>query len=121
MRSCAQVVDCCPLFWGGTGCKVSWKTVTSTRTELEEEHSSEDGAFAELEKINKGEVTKQLEKIKGDNSYQDEEEILKQWVGLEKQQAAFRKKIKETEKTLDLLAYEKYPTLTPDEVKKNGS
>ncbi len=94
------------------------ETATAIRTELEEEHGGEDGAFAELEKINKGAVNKQLKRIKGDSSYNDEEKILKQWVGLEKQQAALKKQIKETEKTLDLLAYEKYPTLSPDEVKK---
>ena len=36
---------------------------------------------------------------------------------MEKQRAVLRKKIKEAEKGLDLLAYEKYPELSTDEVK----
>jgi hypothetical protein len=36
----------------------------SPATELEEEHSGEDGAFAELEKINKGEVARRLKELR---------------------------------------------------------
>ena len=39
-------------------------TVAAQLTELEEEHCGEEGAFAELEKINKGEVAKRLKLMK---------------------------------------------------------
>ena len=94
------------------------ETVAAAITELEEEHGCEDGAFAELDKINKGGVTKRLKEIKGDSSYRDDGKVLKQWRQLDKQRTGLRKKIKETEKRLDLLAYEKYPELTPVEVKR---
>lgn len=92
-------------------------SVSAAMTELEEEHSGEDGAFAEVEKINKGEVNKRLKSIKNDPDYADEAKILTQWTKLEQQQSALRKKIKEAEAALDQLAYEKYPQLNVDEIK----
>ncbi|MDA7522705.1 DUF3293 domain-containing protein, partial [Akkermansiaceae bacterium] len=45
------------------------ESVAAQLTELEEEHGGEDGAFSELEKINKGEVTKRHKEIKADPEY----------------------------------------------------
>jgi type I restriction enzyme M protein len=91
--------------------------VTAQTTELEEEHGGEDGAFAELEKINKGEVNKRLKEIKGDEEAAEEEQVLKQWLKLNQQEAALKKTIKEAEAELDAAAYAKYPTLDEDEIK----
>jgi type I restriction enzyme M protein len=93
------------------------ETLTSSLTELEEQHSGEDGAFTELEKINKAEVTKRLKEVKADSNAADEVNILSQWQSLNNQIAKLKKEIKAAETALDLLAYEKYPTLTEDEVK----
>jgi type I restriction enzyme M protein len=90
--------------------------ITET-TELEEEHGGEDGAFAELDKINKGEVSKRLKEIKAAPEYADETRILKQWNKLEQRQSALKKQIKEADAALDQLAYEKYPQLSVDEIK----
>lgn len=92
-------------------------TLASQITELEEEHGGEDGAFAELEKINKGEVTKRLKEIKKDPDYADEATILKQWSDLEKRQGELKKQIKEQDAELDQLAHDKYPELTEAEIK----
>jgi type I restriction enzyme M protein len=86
-------------------------------TELEEEHGGEDGAFAELDKINKGEVSKRLKEIKAAPEYADETRILKQWNKLEQRQSALKKQIKEADAALDQLANEKYPQLSVDEIK----
>ncbi|MGA7800713.1 MAG: N-6 DNA methylase [Gammaproteobacteria bacterium] len=86
-------------------------------SELEEEHGGEDGAFAELDKINKGEVSKRLKLIKGDPDYTDEAKVLKQWSRLEKKQGELKKAIKEADAALDQCAYEQYPKLSVDEIK----
>ena len=93
------------------------ESLVSETTELEEEQGGEDGAFAELEKINKGEITKRLKEIKGDPEAADEEKVLKQWVSLNKQETALKKAIKEAEAELDAAAYAKYPGLDKEEVK----
>jgi len=42
------------------------ESLTAQHTELEEEHSSEDGAFAELDKINKANITTRLKELKAE-------------------------------------------------------
>ncbi len=86
-------------------------------SELEEDYGGEDGAFAELDKINKGEVSKRLKAIKGDPEYADEAKTLKQWSALEKKQSELKKAIKEADAALDQRAYEKYAQLSVDEIK----
>ncbi|TDO08719.1 type I restriction-modification system subunit M [Halomonas ventosae] len=86
-------------------------------SELEEEHGGEDGAFAELDKINKGEVSKRLNEIKGDPDYADEIKVLKQWNQLDKRQSELKKAIKEADAALDQQAYDKYPELSVEEIK----
>ncbi|MGM0563262.1 MAG: type I restriction-modification system subunit M [Pseudomonadota bacterium] len=93
------------------------ESLAAEQTELEEEHGGEDGAFAELDKINKGEVSKRLKEIKGDPDVADEARVLKQWSQLDKKQSDLKKQIKEREAALDLLAYDKYPQLSVDEIK----
>ena len=46
------------------------ESVTAQMTELEEEHGGEEGAFAELDKVNKANVTARLKEIKGDKEAQ---------------------------------------------------
>ncbi|AHE98080.1 HsdM family class I SAM-dependent methyltransferase [Thioalkalivibrio paradoxus] len=91
--------------------------VAAQLTELEEEHGGEDGAFAELDKINKGEVSKRLKALKGDPEYLEEARILKQWTQLDQRQSELKKLIRDADAALDQLAYEKYPELSEDEIK----
>lgn len=93
------------------------ESVTASLTELEEEHGGEDGAFAELEKVNKAEVTKRLKEIKSDKNAAAEVKVLKQWQSLNNKITALKKQIKDADSALDMLAYEKYSTLSEDEVK----
>ncbi|MEP2774433.1 MAG: N-6 DNA methylase [Luteolibacter sp.] len=93
------------------------ESIAAQLTELEEEHGGEDGAFAELDKINKGEVAKRLKEIKGDKEAADEEKVLKQWARLNKQETELKAAIKAAEAKLDAAAYARYAGLGEDEVK----
>ena len=92
------------------------ESVTAQLTELEEEHGCEDGAFLELENINKGEVSKRHQDIKADPEYASETKVLQQWLTFSKQEAALKKAIKEAEVALDQLAHDN-PELSEDEIK----
>lgn len=93
------------------------EAATAERTELEEEHGGDEGFFAELEKINKGNVKARLKEIKGDAEAKDEEEVLKQWIKLSDAEAAAKKAIKIADKTLDDAAYGEYDKLSSADVK----
>ena len=93
------------------------ESLSSQMTELEEEHGGEEGLYAELEKVNKGNVTARLKEIKGDPEAEDEARALNTWVKLGNEEAAKKKAIKEADAALDAKALAKYPTLSEDEVK----
>ena len=46
--------------------------ISAQMAELEEEHGGEDGAFSELDKVNKANVTARLKEIKGDKEAKEE-------------------------------------------------
>jgi type I restriction enzyme M protein len=85
--------------------------------ELEEEHGGEEGAFSELEKVNKGNVQARLREIDGDADSKEEVAALKEWLKAKADEDKFKKQAAELETSLDKLAYAKYPTLTEAEVK----
>jgi type I restriction enzyme M protein len=85
--------------------------------ELEEEHGGEEGAFADLDKINKACVTAQLKEIKGDKDAKEEVAALKAWLKLKGQEADVKKHLKDAEAALDEAAHDKYPELSEKEVK----
>lgn len=95
------------------------EVVASEQSELEEEHGGEEGAFSELDKINKANVTARVKELKDDKSEEAKEEktILNKWLKLNERQTELKKEIKTAEAELDTLAYNKYPTLTVDEIK----
>ena len=93
------------------------ETIAGQIAELEEEHSGEEGFFAELDKVNKGNVQNRLKEIKGDTDAKEEIKVLKAYLDLIAQQTATNKKIKEANAALDKKLYAKYPTLTEDEIK----
>ena len=91
--------------------------VSARLAELEEEHGGEDGAFSELDKVNKANVAARLKEIKGDKEAREEAAVLNAWSKLNKQEADLKKQLKEHEDLLDGWVYRKYPKLTEDEVK----
>lgn len=94
------------------------ETLQSRLTEMEEEHSGEEGAFAILDKINKASINARLKEIKNDPESIEEEKILKQYLALLEQEAAAKKAISTAELTLDSELHEFYPTLTADQIKQ---
>jgi type I restriction enzyme M protein len=93
------------------------ENLTSRITELEEEHSGEEGAFSGFEKINTVQVKDRIKEIDEDADNAEELAVLKTWLNLSEQEAALKKKIKALDAELDRKAYEKYPHLTQDEIK----
>jgi len=87
---------------------------------MEEEHSGEDAAFSELEKINKGVLSAKLKELRVENGELIAEEIavFERYIDLLNQEAKIKKNIKESEAKLDaeLLAF--YPSLTEEQVKQ---
>ena len=93
------------------------ESLTAQMTELEEENSGEEGAFSELDKINKANVTARLKEIKSDQEGKDDADVLNAWLKLNAQEAELKKALRDAEAKLDALAYSKYPTLTEAEIK----
>jgi type I restriction enzyme M protein len=108
--------------------------VNAQITELEEEHGGEEGAFSELDKINKANITTRLKEMKsmegqmsreagmpgatqGDKTAKEEAAALNAWLELNEEVADLKKALRIAEITLDELAYAKYPTLTEAEIK----
>ncbi|WP_341858022.1 hypothetical protein [Sinorhizobium medicae] len=100
------------------GMRAELETASAGLAELEEEHGGEDGAFAELEKVNKASVTARLKEIKGDKEAKEEAAILNKWLKLSGREADLKKQIKEAEAALDLAAYRKYSKLSEAEIKE---
>jgi type I restriction enzyme M protein len=93
------------------------ESITARMTELEEEQGGEEGAFAELDKVTKPNVTARLKEIKGDKEAKDEAAVLNEWLKLATDEADLKKRLKDAEAALDAEAYAKYPKLSEVEVK----
>ena len=91
-------------------------SVTARLSVMAEEHGGEDGAFAELEKVNKTSVATRLREIKHDEDAQNEATVLNGWLKLNAQEPGLKKCIKKVETVLDGLAYAKYPELSESEI-----
>ena len=92
---------------------------TAARTEMEEEHGGEEGAFAELEKVNLGTVKARLKELAADGGElaDDEVRVLKKYLTLCESEAHLKRDLAEKEEELDVAAYEKYPALNDADVK----
>ena len=90
--------------------------VTARLAEMEEENGGEDGALAELDKVNKANVTAHLKVIKGDKDAKDEAAVLNNWLKLKGEEAALKKRLKEADAALDAQAHAKYPKLDGSEI-----
>ena len=84
--------------------------------ELEEENGGEDGAFAELDKVNKANVNARLKEIQRDADAQDETAVLRQWLKLSDEEAQLKKTLKDLDAHVDQLAHDHYPRLSETEI-----
>jgi type I restriction enzyme M protein len=109
------------------------EAIATQLTELEEEHSAEDGYFADLDKVNKANVQKRLKEIlaaKPKSKKQTlaiaaepeaaygEQAVLELYLKLLDDQTELNKKMKEAIADLDKKVIECYKTLTVDEIKQ---
>ncbi len=93
------------------------ESVTAKLAELEEEHGGEDGAFSELDKVNKVNVAARLKEIKNDKDAKDEAAVLNDWLKLNTEQAGIKQRLKDAEAELDAKAYAHYSKLTEADIK----
>jgi type I restriction enzyme M protein len=105
------------------------EAVANQLTELEEEHYTEDGYFAELDKVNKASINGQLKidnvqlkkHCKNSEEYvllKAKIEVFEQYLKLLDNQTELNKKIKEAQTELDKKVIERYKTLTEEEIKQ---
>ena len=95
---------------------VELDSVTARLAEMAEEHGSEDGAFAELDKVIKANIAARLKEIKGDIDAEEEAATLNDWLKLSNEETSLKKRLKQAEAELDQFAHDKYPDLSEDEV-----
>jgi type I restriction enzyme M protein len=85
--------------------------LTARLTELEEEHGGEEGAFSELDRVNKGSVAARLKELKGDREAADEIAALSAWLKLSTEEVDLKRRVKEAEAALDTAALARYAKL----------
>ncbi|HEA29708.1 MAG TPA: type I restriction-modification system subunit M [Leeuwenhoekiella sp.] len=117
------------------GLQAELETTQAARAALEEEHSGDEGAFSELDKINKAEVTRLNKELKAESqakalamaaeqaaSYGESQttdfEITRQWLKLYTKEASLKKDIKAAEANLDANTLKQYGKLTEAEVRQ---
>ena len=93
------------------------ESVTAKIAELEEEHGGEEGAFADLDKVNKASVAARLKEIKDDKDAKDEAAVLNAWLEFSNRESDLKKRHKEAAADLDAKACAKYPKLAEAEIK----
>ncbi|KRA52305.1 type I restriction endonuclease subunit M [Pseudoxanthomonas sp. Root65] len=86
--------------------------VTAQLAELEEEHGGDEGAYAELDKVNKANVAARLKEIKGDKEAKAEAAALAAWLKLSTQEVELKKQVKDAEAALDAAVLARYPKLS---------
>jgi type I restriction enzyme M protein len=91
--------------------------VAAQMANLEEENGGDEGAYVELDKVNKANVAARLKEIKGDESAKDEAKALNAWLTLNAREAELKKELKEAEAALDATVLARYPKLSEAEIK----
>jgi type I restriction enzyme M protein len=95
------------------------ESLTAQIDEMTEEHSSDAGAFADLEKITLATVRARLKEItkEGGDLTGDEFQVITAFLELCVQEVELKRELKEAEAALDAQVYALYPQLDEDEVK----
>ena len=95
------------------------ESATAALAEMEEEHSSEEGVFADFDKVNLKSVQARLKELakEGGELSDDEVRVLKKYLTLCESEVRLKRDLAEKENELDAAAYEKYPALKEADVK----
>jgi type I restriction enzyme M protein len=96
---------------------VELESASASLVQLEEEHGGDEGAFADLDKINKATVAARLKEINGDGDAKDEAAVLSDWLRLNVLESDLKKRLKDAEAAVDAVAYATYPKLTECDIK----
>jgi len=96
--------------------EVELEGITARMMELEDEHGGEEGAFSELDKVSKANVSVRLKEISGDKEVKEESAVLGEWLKLANEETELKRALKEAEAALDAKAYARYPKLTKAEI-----
>lgn len=94
------------------------ESTTAGIAELEEEHGGEEGFLGAFDRISRSEITARLKEIRGDKDATEEADVLRHWVELSERETTLKRAVKDLDVELDTLAYDKYATLTVEEIKK---
>ncbi|MBI1308647.1 MAG: N-6 DNA methylase [Proteobacteria bacterium] len=95
---------------------ISLEALAEQLAELEEEQGGDEGAFADLDKINKANVAAAVKDLKGNSEAKQELEHLNTWLKLSAEETDLKRKLKDSETTLDAKAYAYYKTLNEADV-----
>ncbi len=94
--------------------------ITSKKEEFEEENSGDEGILEDHKNdkgsINKNSIKNRIKEIKDNSDFQDEFNVLSEYMDIIDKEVAANKKIKEAVKALEKLVYEKYESLSESEV-----
>lgn len=96
---------------------IELENISTQISEMEEEHGGEDGAFSELDKVNKANAVSRLKDAAKDKDSKDEADILKKYIVLCEQVSESKKKVKDLETALDEKTLKQYPKLLESDVK----
>lgn len=93
---------------------------SSEKAELEELHGAEteDGYLGSMGKLGKTVVSKRLKEVKKEEDSEEEVQVLNDWLAAYEKEQSLGKSVRDLEKSLDKLTYEKYSSLSPEEVRK---
>jgi type I restriction enzyme M protein len=96
-------------------------TVSQQMEEMDSEQGNEEGLLYEVKndkgKYTKGAVNARLKEIDKDSEAEDERRVLNAFTDLMEKEAALNKQVKESQKSLDAEAKDKYEQLTENEIK----
>lgn len=93
------------------------ESVSAQMAEMAEEHGEDEGAFSELEKVNKANATARFKEIAKEKEAKEEADLLKQYIALCDREAEFKKKVKELDSQLDEMAMKQYSKLKVEDVR----
>ena len=95
--------------------------ITTQIEEMEEEHGGEDGLLADAkndkDKITTASVKDRMKKIKGQKDYKDEYDLLHKYLEVSESKSDLGKKISILESELETKVWNRYETLTVEEIK----
>lgn len=100
------------------GLSAQLEEASSRLAELEEEHGGDEGAFSDLEKVNKANVNARIKEIRKDPEAVEELAVLKEWLEVSDEEAATKKALKAADAALDAQAYGHYPQLSEAEIRE---